>query len=535
MNSFKRLIAFLLVFTLAFSFVQTPAPAVNAAKKSNKYLTINKASYSAKQGKTITIKGSLKKKISASKIKLYYYADYLSIKKSVLSGKKLTIKLKLKKAGSTRLKIKVKNKTLSIPIKIKSKNSNSTQNAVTTKAEATSKNPGYDSSTTKANATSETTSEDSKTTELATTTENNDANKKASADATTEASTSKNKASSDAGNKASSDAKKKDATTEEATTTEATTTEKATTTERATTTEKATTTERVTTTEASTTAQITTTESTTAAVATTESATLISINTFAKRVVNAFANGESSVSFTGTFSDSYNDSWTQDIYEELGYVGVTGNYGLTGSYIKSNGNSYGSINFITGYSYVGSKYTYTYTVSWSEEVAAKETALNSELTSIISSLNLNSKSDIEKIKAVHDYVVNRLTYDQNNAGISHTAYGAVDNNTAVCQGYSLLTMRLLNMIGIDTTYVHSNNHSWNLVKYNGVYYNLDATWDDPTSNMGPVLRYTYFMKSNADLTTIDQNNGHVRKNDCNTSRFITTYPVSNTSLVHNYS
>ena len=105
----------------------------------------------------------------------------------------------------------------------------------------------------------------------------------------------------------------------------------------------------------------------------------------------------------------------------------------------------------------------------------------------IKKLNLDGMSDYDKIYAIYDYICSHVTYDSENAsngsGTSegkkqaHSAYGAIINHKAVCQGYTLLLYRMLLEAGIDNRIVVGTNHGWNHVKLGDKYYYCDSTWD----------------------------------------------------------
>ena len=57
-------------------------------------------------------------------------------------------------------------------------------------------------------------------------------------------------------------------------------------------------------------------------------------------------------------------------------------------------------------------------------------------------------------------------------------YGVFVNKKAVCAGYAKAFQYLLNMCGIECTYVTSDSHAWNLIKLEGDYYHIDVTWGD---------------------------------------------------------
>lgn len=112
----------------------------------------------------------------------------------------------------------------------------------------------------------------------------------------------------------------------------------------------------------------------------------------------------------------------------------------------------------------------------------------------------SSMGEYEKVKAIHDYLVNFNTY-QETGDRSHNAVGALVDGKSVCDGYTKAFMLMCYLNGIDCVRVcgtAGGNHAWNKVKVGGVWYNIDVTWDDPVSSR-PVLRYDYFLVSDATL------------------------------------
>lgn len=70
---------------------------------------------------------------------------------------------------------------------------------------------------------------------------------------------------------------------------------------------------------------------------------------------------------------------------------------------------------------------------------------------------------------------------------AHSAYGAMVNGKAVCEGYSKAYQYLLQRLGIECYIVtgiskrDGGAHEWNLIKLDGHYYQTDITWDDVDS------------------------------------------------------
>ena len=96
-------------------------------------------------------------------------------------------------------------------------------------------------------------------------------------------------------------------------------------------------------------------------------------------------------------------------------------------------------------------------------------------------------NDYEKIKYVHDYLVDNISYDESlEASNTHNMYGALVNKTCVCDGYANAFQYLMLELGINsmnipgyTTAGETEYHQWNAVELDGKWYMIDVTWDDP--------------------------------------------------------
>ena len=126
---------------------------------------------------------------------------------------------------------------------------------------------------------------------------------------------------------------------------------------------------------------------------------------------------------------------------------------------------------------------------------------------------IEGKSNYEKIKIIHDYLIDTIEYDttllEDNI---YNIYGALVSKKCVCEGYAKAFQYLMNQIGIDNviaigTAINSNNqtenHAWNYVNLDGSWYAIDVTWDDPVIIGGGKLsqktRYQYFLKGSNTL------------------------------------
>ncbi len=114
---------------------------------------------------------------------------------------------------------------------------------------------------------------------------------------------------------------------------------------------------------------------------------------------------------------------------------------------------------------------------------------------IVSEIVTPDMSDVRKVRAIHDYVCEKFTFDYNEElpDIDGTYYTLFASDTAVCRGYSSAFGLLAQEAGIEVGFVYGVNHVWNTVKLNGMNFNVDCTWDD-TLDSGKVS-HDYFLKS----------------------------------------
>ena len=215
----------------------------------------------------------------------------------------------------------------------------------------------------------------------------------------------------------------------------------------------------------------------------------------------------------------------------------TGN-GKEGDYLKWHCQRWTAKATISGNSNKGYDLDIFYGVSYLSSLEQEE-KVDEEVSNLLKSLDLSNKTDYQKVKAIYDYICSNVTYDYDNLNdksysLKYTAYAALINKTAVCQGYASLFYRLALDAGVDTRVISGEAggpHAWNIVKLNGKYYNLDSTWDAGRST------YAYFLKNTNDF------DNHVRDNDYQSNEFIEEYPMWDESYTeidcnkygHNYS
>lgn len=133
--------------------------------------------------------------------------------------------------------------------------------------------------------------------------------------------------------------------------------------------------------------------------------------------------------------------------------------------------------------------------------------LSTELTNTANSKAIitSNMKDVEKLKAIHDYVVkNSYVVDTN-----HNLSELVLNGHGSSNAYALLTYSLIKKAYIDDPgkvkveyvagLVDGSVHSWNVVTLGGKQYHFDAASDDNITPGSPYVSYRYFLASNEDM------------------------------------
>ncbi len=232
---------------------------------------------------------------------------------------------------------------------------------------------------------------------------------------------------------------------------------------------------------------------------------------------------EFSVDFTVTESVNVDDKFAYSLYyyacEHTGdpsqgdyiYMQNKGCSWLPSQYVDSNGKQH----FVL-------KFSMKYFTTKAQEASAEKKA-----KAIIKYLKLDKMSDYDKILNIYSYLCENVKYDQagledESTDIEHSAYAALCKGKAVCQGYAAALYKLMLMAGIDcriiTGKVNYEAHGWNIVKLNGKYYYVDATFDALRSE------YLYFMKNQAAFAD------HHLDDEFLTAAFKKAYPIATSSL-----
>lgn len=98
---------------------------------------------------------------------------------------------------------------------------------------------------------------------------------------------------------------------------------------------------------------------------------------------------------------------------------------------------------------------------------------------------------LAKEKKAHDITCVNTTYDDKSE-LNQSAYSLIMNGRTVCAGYTKTFSMLANAAGIDTIGINGSNHGWNMSCIDGVWYDVDVTWDDSVDSY---IGYYYFNRS----------------------------------------
>ncbi|MBR4234581.1 MAG: leucine-rich repeat protein [Clostridia bacterium] len=191
-------------------------------------------------------------------------------------------------------------------------------------------------------------------------------------------------------------------------------------------------------------------------------------------------------------SDFYSEELSDQIFEQaLAHTGIQNegdylryqivNYNATTAYYESD-----------DYFYITIEYDLDYYTT-----AEQEAQVNEYVAELMNQIDTTA-SEANIIAQINSYICSNVSYDYQawdeiNQGesnlISCSAYGALMNKTAVCQGYSVLFYRLCLAAGVDTRVVTgvaewgiTQAHAWNIVAIDEEYYYVDTTWNSTGSD-----------------------------------------------------
>ncbi len=140
---------------------------------------------------------------------------------------------------------------------------------------------------------------------------------------------------------------------------------------------------------------------------------------------------------------------------------------------------------------VNYKYYVAYKKHDLRELTKEEAKVYSAATKIIwdaSKMTTNYEKEVD----VYQKLMTHIEYDENAGEEIYTAYGALVNKKAVCQGYAMAFKLCMDLLEIDCITIGGTanqgeeeiSHAWNMVNIEDAWYNVDITWDDTSRTDG---------------------------------------------------
>lgn len=148
------------------------------------------------------------------------------------------------------------------------------------------------------------------------------------------------------------------------------------------------------------------------------------------------------------------------------------------------------IYYVRGYTYSQNNYTgkiNMFAPNYSMSAGEMEYC-NKQIDAYVQSFMLEAPvngTEYEKIKYIYDYVISHTEYDLETES-NQSLYGAFALGRCACNGYAKAVQYLANKLGIYSVFVvgtangNGTNglHAWNIVKIDGQFCQVDATWGD---------------------------------------------------------
>ena len=196
-------------------------------------------------------------------------------------------------------------------------------------------------------------------------------------------------------------------------------------------------------------------------------------------VTRSFVHDDAEKGFVRIYSDDNNKNNYANVFTASIYTDCKLEYGIFAGY-RNQGQKY--IN-------MGDK----------NDVNSQINTLRNTRNNVVN--NVKGESDYEKVKYVHDYIMDTCTYVFTDDRC-HVAYGTLIDKKCVCEGYAMSFKYLLDGLNIPCILVEGEgksgssggNHAWNYVYLNGKWYAVDSTWDDNRTEARGKKDYSYFLK-----------------------------------------
>lgn len=128
--------------------------------------------------------------------------------------------------------------------------------------------------------------------------------------------------------------------------------------------------------------------------------------------------------------------------------------------------------------------------------------IEKKVNEIIKNNLTEDMTDVEKIKKIHDYIINITKYDkESDKEIKYIAEGPLFSGIAASEGYADLFSIIISKLNIDNFKVASSSHLWNAIEIDEEWKHIDLSWDDPidANDSNNTIVYDYYLLNSIEL------------------------------------
>ena len=172
--------------------------------------------------------------------------------------------------------------------------------------------------------------------------------------------------------------------------------------------------------------------------------------------------------------------------------------------------------------------TYLRTNTYIQVSSPNYPSVNSIVQNAVTRCNSETNgSDYSKALWLHDWLLEQLDYD--NSLKWSSVESALTRSSGTCQAYERAYAKLLSAAGIENAETRDtyDGHTWNAMKLDGKWYQVDCTWDDSSENYYNFNRtHLYFALSDELMAIAHQGHKNIYT--------VEGYATPSNSLEHNY-
>lgn len=194
-------------------------------------------------------------------------------------------------------------------------------------------------------------------------------------------------------------------------------------------------------------------------------------------LLQAMTDTEGSVQFYAESSFYSNDVLYDVVFNQLCDQYMIETMGMHEYWVTTMNNNDQTVAVEVEFHYFEDKYTLDQVQDMKDQTLAKAKEL-------VRDLKLANLSTFERVSAVNTYLIDNCVYPDAEpySCESHSPYGALIEQSAVCEGYARAAQLIFELCDVDSYYVVGDTpgggHAWNLVQVDGSWYQLDITWND---------------------------------------------------------